>query len=54
MCKKIWIRLGWCLMILKKIITLTVKFDNILSMQKYKRKTRIPRETISVLGISKL
>ena len=52
--KKNWREVRWYLMILKKALTLIVKFDNILSMQKYKKETKVPKETISVLGISKL
>ena len=40
--------------VIKKILTLIVVFDNILSVQKYKKETKIPKEDICVLGISKL
>ena len=39
---------------IKKFLTLKVAFDNILSIQKYKKETRIPKKNICVLGISKL
>lgn len=38
----------------KRILTLRVVFDNILGSQKYKKETKIPKESICVLGISKL
>lgn len=42
------------LTILKKILTLKVAFNNILSIQKYKKETKIPKDNVCVLGISKL
>ncbi len=39
---------------IKRILTLKVTFDNVLSIQKYKKETKIPKENICVLGISKL
>ena len=39
---------------IKKFLTLKVVFDNVLSVQKYKKETKIPKNNICVLGISKL
>lgn len=39
---------------IKKVLTLRVKFNNILGAQKYKKETIIPKEKTCVLGISKL
>lgn len=42
------------IIMIKKLLTLTVAFDNILGLQKYKKETKVPKEKICVLGISKL
>lgn len=49
-----WKEVGQALMMIKRILTLKVVFNNILSSQKYKKETKIPKESICVLGISKL
>lgn len=54
MLKQIWKRIGQVFIMIKRILTLRVVFDNILGSQKYKKKTKIPKESICVLGISKL
>lgn len=54
MIKQVWKGIGQVLIMIKKILTLRVVFDNILSSQKYKKETKIPKESICVLGISKL
>ncbi len=46
--------IGRALIMIKRILTLKVTFDNVLSIQKYKKETKIPKENICVLGISKL
>lgn len=46
--------IGRILIMIKKILTLKVVFENILSSQKYTKKTNVPKENISILGISKL
>lgn len=46
--------IGRALIMIKRILTLKVTFDNVLSIQKYKKVTKIPKENICVLGISKL
>ena len=52
MLKQIWKRIGQVFIMIKRI--LRVVFDNILGSQKYKKETKIPKESICVLGISKL
>jgi len=52
--KQIWKRIGQVFIMIKRILTLRVVFDNILGSQKYKKETKIPKESICVLGISKL
>ena len=47
-------RIRQVLQMIKKILTLKIVFNNILSIQKYKKETKIPKENICVLGISKL
>lgn len=42
------------LKMIKKILTLRIKFNEILSKEKYKKKTKISKEDICILGISKL
>lgn len=54
MFKNIWRGIGQGLMMIKKILTLRIVFDSILSLQKYKKGTKIPKSKICVLGISKL
>lgn len=54
MYRKKWKKVGQGLIMLKKILTLKVAFDNILGVQKYKKETRIPKDNICVLGISRL
>lgn len=54
MTKQMWKGIGQVLIMIKRILTLKVVFDNILSSQKYKKETKIPKENICVLGISKL
>lgn len=49
-----WKEIGQGLNMLRKILTLKIVFDNILSIQKYKKETKIPKDNICVLGISKL
>lgn len=39
---------------IRKLLTLKIVFDNILSIQKYKKETQIPKEKICVLGVTKL
>lgn len=51
---QIWKGIGQVTIMIKRILTLKVVFYNLLSSQKYKKKTRIPKENICVLGISKL
>lgn len=46
--------IGQFFIMIKRILTLKVTFDNILSIQKYKKVTKIPKASICVLGISKL
>ena len=52
MLKQIWKRIGQVFIMIKRILTLRVVFDNILGSQKYKKETKIPKESICVLGIS--
>ena len=54
MLKQIWKRIGQVFIMIKRILTLRAVFDNILGSQKYKKETKIPKESICVLGISKL
>lgn len=54
MIKKILKRIGQGYTMIKRILTLKVVFNNILSSKKYKKETRIPKENICVLGSSKL
>lgn len=54
MLRKIWKEIGQALIMMKRILTLKVVFDNILGIQKYKKETKIPKENICVLGISRL
>lgn len=54
MIKRILKKIGQGYKMIKKILTLKVVFSNILSSQKYKKETRIPKKNICVLGISKL
>lgn len=42
------------LQMIKKLLTLRVTFNNILGLQKYTKLTKIPKEKVCVLGISKL
>lgn len=52
--KRILERIGQGFEMIKRILTLRVVFNDILSSQKYKKETKIPKENICVLGISKL
>lgn len=51
----VFLRKNWqVIKMIKKILTLQIVFNNILSIQKYKKETKIPKENTCVLGISKL
>lgn len=39
---------------IRKIITFTVTLNNILGTKKYSKETKVPKDEICVLGISKL
>lgn len=54
MVKQVWKGIGHVSIMIKRLLTLRVVFDNILGKQKYKKETKIPKENICVLGISKL
>ena len=41
MLKQIWKRIGQVFIMIKRILTLRVVFDNILGAQKYKKETKI-------------
>lgn len=41
-------------LMIKRLMTFRVKFINILGSQKYKKETKMNKERICVLGISKL
>lgn len=42
------------LQMIKKLLTLKVTFSNVLGLQKYTKKTTVPKGKVCVLGISKL
>ncbi len=46
--------MGQIFIMIKKILTLKVVFNNVLSKQKYKKETKISKGKICILGISKL
>ena len=46
--------IGQVLIMIKRILTFKVVFNNLLSSQKYKKETKIPKGNICILGISKL
>lgn len=52
--KNIFIRVGLVFDMIKRVLTLKVVFNNILSAKKYKKETKIPKKNICILGISKL
>jgi len=54
MVKQTWKGIGQVFTMIKRVLTLKVVFNNILSSQKYKKETKIPKENICVLGISRL
>ena len=49
-----WKGIGQILKMIKEILILKVVFKNILSSQKYKMETKIPKENVCILGVKKL
>lgn len=47
-------KVGRTAIMIKKILTLKVVFNNVLGTKKYRKVTTIPKNKICVLGISKL
>ena len=50
MLKQIWKRIGQVFIMIKRILTLRVVFDNILGSQKYKKETKIPKRKYMRFG----
>jgi predicted outer membrane repeat protein len=50
MLKQIWKRIGQVFIMIKRILTLRVVFDNILGSQKYKTKNEILNSTTTFGG----
>ena len=46
--------IGQAFQMMRKFLRLRIVFNNILSIHKYKKVTKIPKKNISILGISKL
>lgn len=47
--KDIWKGIKRVLITIKRLLVLRIVFDNILSSQKYKKETKIPKDDVCVL-----
>lgn len=52
--KKILKEIRQGIKMIKKILTLRIKFNEILSKEKYKKETKVSKGDTCILGISKL